>query len=859
MAMTDVGVSQWNDPVKYTPSIVQFNFGPYGQYIPGDGLAYCGPTSMLMGLYWLSSNGFTQLAPPTYNGPDDLAAANLEKVIAGLMQTSVTGGTHWPGDPHGMHEYLAACGVSGLFRYESTSQPSLGWLRAHLFANTALNPDEIVLANFVVGWYLPQGRCDPPCGYDLCAEGGHYLVPLAIGESQPAGTITLNNSAPYTLENVSNEPDCNPQIVPAGPMPSGETIQYLTGPSQDYLQIETGAGFLGQGYSAILNSAEAFIISADALPSSGCEPQLWSFSAQKTINTNGGILTVLAPLGGTGGFRKVGAGTLELTNHNALTGDHAVIGGVFASSQTTGSPFGTGAIVLSGGGELWLGPYEPDPGIVSVTIGGSLQGGDLATIVVDAGGGVLQLIDDDDNFDVNFDVQIAAVEEVPSVSRQPGGTLVLAPGGGLARLGDTQNVTAANPPPVNNGMVDPYLVGQDNDTLCTGAFLSYANRFVPAGTNSSATFQINDAQSDWVYQVVNPQTIDEGTNVAVAALQVDLEGEVAGSGGASITVLAQNDTNTAGVILNGGTISAALNFGDAEGVIYTSNAAGVIKGRIQADAGLTVFGPGTLCLTADNSLKGTVNVNSGILLCDAAGSATGNAEIMVNSGATAEVVGLAGAITVNQSGTLNLAGGTVQGDVTIAAIGQTTAQPGGILQGYGTIAGQATVPGVIQSARQAGTLAFAQPATIEGANFFWRPQQLVDDNTSQAGVGWNAMQFDSTGNTIGSSTNCVYYFLDFSLVGGPPDDCGEFWQFWGQSHTWTLITLTADNSADNYIYWGAGNFLYANGQFTWTWPDNGQFVYLKWEPWDTPLTPAELQIARIRARRGHRHNVPPVG
>jgi hypothetical protein len=53
----------WTDPDGTTPSIVQIDFGPWGQDVPGDGYAYCGPTSMVMGLYYLYANGFTQLAP----------------------------------------------------------------------------------------------------------------------------------------------------------------------------------------------------------------------------------------------------------------------------------------------------------------------------------------------------------------------------------------------------------------------------------------------------------------------------------------------------------------------------------------------------------------------------------------------------------------------------------------------------------------------------------------------------------------------------------------------------------------------------------------------------------------------------
>jgi hypothetical protein len=78
----------WTDPNGTTPSIVQIDFGPWGQDMPGDGYAYCGPTSMVMGLYYLYANGFTQLAPGPFVDQDNSATVNLERIIAGLCRTS---------------------------------------------------------------------------------------------------------------------------------------------------------------------------------------------------------------------------------------------------------------------------------------------------------------------------------------------------------------------------------------------------------------------------------------------------------------------------------------------------------------------------------------------------------------------------------------------------------------------------------------------------------------------------------------------------------------------------------------------------------------------------------------------------
>ncbi|MEZ0101078.1 hypothetical protein ABIF25_004660 [Bradyrhizobium elkanii] len=168
----------WKDPIKSTPSIIQTDFGPFGQSLPGDGEAYCGPTSMVMGLYWLSANGFTQVAPAVYNGEDDPVAINLERVVAGLVRTSSESGSFVDGMTSGMADYLSACGIGpDLYNLTSTSNPDLAWLADQLAPNVSESPQTIVLANFAVGWYSVSQTTK---GY-MENYGGHVLAP-AHGE-----------------------------------------------------------------------------------------------------------------------------------------------------------------------------------------------------------------------------------------------------------------------------------------------------------------------------------------------------------------------------------------------------------------------------------------------------------------------------------------------------------------------------------------------------------------------------------------------------------------------------------------------------------------------------------------------------
>ena len=121
---------QWKNPLTSTPRIVQTDFGPCGEHMPGDGEAYCCPTAIVMGLYWLYDNGFTQLAPGRYGGQNDPSVLNSERVIAGLAQTSVIGGTSSSGALlSGVAGYLAACGIGhDRYTHDQNYHPDLAWL-----------------------------------------------------------------------------------------------------------------------------------------------------------------------------------------------------------------------------------------------------------------------------------------------------------------------------------------------------------------------------------------------------------------------------------------------------------------------------------------------------------------------------------------------------------------------------------------------------------------------------------------------------------------------------------------------------------------------------------------------------------
>ena len=69
-----------------------------------------------------------------------------------------------------------------------------------------------------------------------------------------------------------------------------------------------------------------------------------------------------------------------------------------------------------------------------------------------------------------------------------------------------------------------------------------------------------------------------------------------------------------GVIFNGGTIqNGTLEFAQNNGVVYTSLVGGTISSVIDGTEGLTIFGPGKLTLSGNNTYTGGTTVNSGNL------------------------------------------------------------------------------------------------------------------------------------------------------------------------------------------------------------------------------------------------------
>ncbi len=785
----------WTDKVTSTPSLVQIDFGPYGSYLPGNGEDYCGPTASSMSLLWLGKNGFTQLAPAAAT---EVEMQNLVEVMGGLMNTTPSGGNAGTGyDEYleGWETYFRARGVGNRFtRAANPNTPDLNWLANH-------NGNQTVV-NFTVAWF---SETSTPGTY--AQAGGHFLTLLAT--DVPAGTATINNPYPSALFNVANLPSSNPQTPSVAALDPSYTLVWEgndTVSGAGYSQLITPI-YPGSGNLAVLDGAIAWTVSESALTSApGYAPETWTLNATKSISAGNGVLEVLAPVAGAFGFSKSGEGSIVFTNTVQTTGTTTVLDGALASTTTTGSPFGTGSLVLEGDGRLELRPDGSTPSAITL----SLASGSTAKVSF-AGGNTLRL-ERGTNLSLAVDIGGSTDGTTSNLERTGRGSLVFSLSNGLAGLGSLEKIrvtgSGANLPQVTNGMVLPYLIGQDSDSGRSGAFLNYSatDGFVAA---TLSTGDINASTATTILRATMPQTVNAASTASVYALEVANTTIGSGGSGSVIQVGGQGAGDLGGIILNGGAISAeTLSFGSGEGLIYTSNAGGgaTISSTMVAE-NLTTFGPGNLTVSGNNSITGSVVVQSGTLvLANTEGSATGMAGITVQSDATLRTSGLssraAGSVTAKTGATIAMNGGTLGGALTL--------DNAATLQGSGTIGGNADLSGILQASPSGGgNLLFNGTSRFStNAEFYWSLGALTSEG-SQAGTAWNILTFagDATvGSTTGINAGPVSIFLDFAS--GMDPDSGN--AFWTSTHEWMIWNFQSSWS----VYYEEENFQFSSGNFS---------------------------------------------
>jgi autotransporter-associated beta strand protein len=495
-----------------------------------------------------------------------------------------------------------------------------------------------------------------------------------------AGTINIGTGVTLSMNSVASS--ANEMGLAGTVVSNGGTISL--GSSNSILRLDsTNAGSagtiydIGTGAGMIRNKlANGSVVNMGELTggagtflegseSSATAATTYSIGALGS-STFQGIIRNESVNASTVSITKVGSSTLTLTNgSNSYTGTTTVNNGTLQGTASSGTPFGTGNIAVNGG-VLSVSP-SGSGSAVTITGASAVAGTSTATIgsqLSYAGGGTLALNKGTQNsltFLIGNSGDVGGQGTV-IVSRSGAGTLVLAPAGGTAatNLGVNEVFVenSTDPlviPPVNNGIVNSSIVGQNNDVNKSGDFLTYdtVKGFILA-TYGDTNFAAPSATTTELVNVAQSGLGSESVFALNASANVGL------AGGNTLTIgnpgTGAGQSNQAGLILNGATLSGgtAVAFGAAEGTIYTSVANGTISTPVTGTAGMTKFGPGTLTLTGNNAISGTTSILGGTLILTGDNSGNGTGSTVIGQNSTLQLQAAAGGTNNGLSPTATL-------------------------------------------------------------------------------------------------------------------------------------------------------------------------------------------------------------
>ncbi len=390
--------------------------------------------------------------------------------------------------------------------------------------------------------------------------------------------------------------------------------------------------------------------------------------------------------------------TMSGTNNTYTGGTTVNTGTLLANMNANGSPLSTGGLSLNGA----ILSLDPSATAGSGTpISYTLANGSPTTQLTYGGGDLM-------NIKLGNETSVTATFGGASptgsvLNRINNGTLVIAPANGTAatNLGVNEEVLLTAAPTLTNGIVNTSIIGANNDTNASGDFLTYGTSGFVLATYSAST-NLNTAGSSAVFLATGTSTNTLTANASVYALNDGAQ--AIDAGGHTLSIGDNTAGHQAGLILDGGSVSdGTLNFGSAEGTVYTSKAGASISANITGAGGLTTFGQGKLTLSGTNTgLTGGLNINEGTLVVSSDAN-LGSSSNAINFGGGTLQIGTAfnpaatHAITLNAgSGTLDPQAGTVTVASAIGGSGNLTiglpATTGTvILAGANTYAGDTTI------------------------------------------------------------------------------------------------------------------------------------------------------------------------
>jgi len=339
--------------------------------------------------------------------------------------------------------------------------------------------------------------------------------------------------------------------------------------------------------------------------------------------TGGVLITAAIGANVTGVIQDSTTSAMTLRGANVYTATTTVSRGTLIGGQLSGTPFGTGNVVLNGG-TLQLAPA------VSGTRALAGVNASVGSTFTYGAGSTLQLSVNGTSLSYTIGHASAAADSV--LVRSGRGTLVL----GVTALSNLSTIerllvngqtTASNKNGAASatGIFDATMVAQQGtgdtgsfvaaDTVANGGFklATYTTRaagaLFPVNEISDVTASISATDGS------NPYALRVGAVTLANAGTTTVNGGAASATNSGLGGVIFNPTTTKALI-TGGTVA----FGSSEGVVYVGSGTGTgeIASNITGTAGLTKFGPGrlTIRLTASSTLSGLsggMTVNSGTL------------------------------------------------------------------------------------------------------------------------------------------------------------------------------------------------------------------------------------------------------
>lgn len=646
-------------------------------------------------------------------------------------------------------------------------------------------------------------------------------APGSVGFSNNQDTATIDNAgAPRT---VTVDASRNIKFI---------DINVATLGAANEVTLTGGSLLLSAGGALTMNSSTSDPTTSDNIKSTVASPITlqgdggsYSFVSNKTGSSTRGLV-ISGSVQGVSTGTNVTALTLGGTSDVATLAQGNSIQGVISNGAGGGtlsvSKTGTGSWML-GGANTYTGATSVSAGILTLGAANSIPSGSAVTV----SGGTLALAAFNDAV-ASFSLQGGTATSTAGVLTIGASAFDIQSGTVSAILGGATtglNKTTAGTATVSGLNTFGGPVNISNGKLISGNTTSLGNVgntiTLSGGTlNTRSGASAASSQNGYNFAVTSSSTVLSGRGGTGIGAGIILQENTLGIGNATLTVAPDPDinTSTAGMAFSGATtltgsnvtstfnpvsnapnaIPAVFQLASVTGsatpaqtntlALDGTTAGNIISGVISNGGGggnvaVTKSGGSTWALSGSNTYSGDTTVSSGTLLANnAAGSATGTGNVLVNGGKFGGTGAVTGSVVVNGGGTLapggsieSLAVGglTLNGDNVSTSVFQyeldTVALNGDLLVDNGalTIDPDATIQFL---EGPAGTVAPGSKLTLINYSGVLTGNFLgyADDSTFLLGGNvWQINYNDTTGGSNFSADQTLTNFVTLTAVPEP--------------------------------------------------------------------------------------------